>query len=87
MNNFCLVLGGCCVFYLDFDYSCVFAKVTVTVTVRLQNFSPFTIIQTVRSHYSTLVQARRLMLSMCVHLTLIYKINEHCHAWMFLLIS
>ena len=53
---------------------------TVKVTARLQNLSPFTTIQTVRSHNSTLVQARKLILSMYVHLILIYKLYEYRHA-------
>ena len=53
----------------------------VKVTVRLQNFSPFTTIQTVRSHNSTLVQAGRPILSMYVHVIglLIYKTDEYRH--------
>ena len=49
-------------------------RIKVKVTVGVQNFSPFTTIQTVRSYSSTLVQARNLILSMYVHLILIYKI-------------
>ena len=52
----------------------------VNFTVRLRNFSPITTIQTVRSHNSTLVQAGRLILSMYVHLILIYTIYEYCYA-------
>ena len=52
----------------------------VKVTARLRNFSPFTAIQTLRSHNSTLVEARKLILSMYVHLILIYKIYEYRHA-------
>ena len=57
-------------------------RIKVKVTVGLQKFSPFTTIQTVRSHNSTLVQARKLILvlSMYVHLIVIYKIYEYHHA-------
>ena len=55
-------------------------QIKVKVTVGLQKFSPFTTIQTVRSYNSTLVQARKLTLSMHVHLVVIYKIYEYCHA-------
>ena len=50
------------------------------VTVGVQKFSPFTTIQTVRSYSSTLVQARNFILSMYLHLILIYKIYECRHA-------
>ena len=40
----------------------------------------FTTIQTVRSYSSTLVQARNLILSIYLHLILIYKIYECRHA-------
>ena len=49
-------------------------RIKVKVTVGVQKFSPFTTIQTVRSYSSILVQARNLILSMYVHLILIYKI-------------
>ena len=55
-------------------------RTKVKVTVRLQNFSPFTTIQSVRYHNSTLVKAGRLILSMFVHLILIYIIYEYRHA-------
>ena len=48
--------------------------IKVKVTVGLQKFSPFTTIQTVRLYNSTLVQARKLTLSMNVHLTPINKL-------------
>ena len=54
--------------------------IKVKVTVGLQKFSPFTTIQTVRSYYSTLVQDRKRILSMYVHLIVIYKIYEYRHA-------
>ena len=47
---------------------------------RRSKFSPFTTIQTVRSYNSTLVLARNLILSIYLHLILIYKINEYRHA-------
>ena len=49
-------------------------RIKVKFTVGVQKFSPFTTIQTVRSYSSTLVQARNLILSMFVHLILIYKV-------------
>ena len=49
-------------------------RIKVKVTVGLQMFSPFTTIQTVTSCNSTLVQARKLILSMYVYLIVIYKI-------------
>ena len=55
-------------------------RIKVKVTVGVQKFSPFTTIQTVRSYSSTLVQARNLILSIYLHLILIYKINECRHA-------
>ena len=48
-------------------------RIKVKVTVGVQKFSPFTTIQ-------TLVQARNLILSIYLHLILIYKINECRHA-------
>ena len=47
--------------------------IKVKVTVGVQKYSPFTTIQTVRSYSSTLVQARNLILSMYLHLILVYK--------------
>ena len=55
-------------------------QIKVKVTVGLQKFFPFTTIQTVRSYNSTLVQARKLILSKYVHLIVIYKIYEYRHA-------
>ena len=52
----------------------------VKVTVGVQKFLPFTTIQTVRSYCSSLIQARNIILSMYVHLVLIYKIYECRHA-------
>ena len=66
----------------EFDIELHLIKVKVTVGV--QKFSPFTTIQTVRSYSSTLVQARNLILSIYLHLILIYKIYECRHAWMIL---
>ena len=55
-------------------------RIKVKVTVGVQKFSPFTTIQTVRSYNSTLVQATNLILSIYLHLILIYKIYECRHA-------
>ena len=55
-------------------------RIKVKVTVGVQKFSPFTTIQTVRYYSSTLVQARNLILSIYLHLILIYKIYECHHA-------
>ena len=55
-------------------------RIKVKVTVGVQKFSPFTTIQTVMSYSSTLVQGRNLILSIYLHLILIYKINECHHA-------
>ena len=55
-------------------------RMKVKVTVGVQKFSPFTTKQTVRSYSSTLVQARNLILSMYLHLILIYKIYKCRHA-------
>ena len=55
-------------------------RIKVKVTVGVQKFSPFTTIQTVRSYSSTLAQARNLILSMYLHLILVYKIYECRHA-------
>ena len=55
-------------------------RIKVKVTVGVQKFSPFTTVQTVRSYSSTLVQARNLILSIYLHLILIYKIYECRHA-------
>ena len=52
----------------------------IKVKVGVQKFFPFTTIQTVRSYSSTLVQARNLILSMYLHLVLIYKIYKCRHA-------
>ena len=52
----------------------------VKVTAGVQTVFPFTAIQTVRSYNSTLVQARKLILSMYVHLILVYNIYEYHHA-------
>ena len=52
----------------------------VKVTAQLRNFSPFTAVQTVRSHNSTLIQARKFVVSMYVHLIQIYKTYEYRHA-------
>ena len=62
----------------EFDIELRWIKVKVTVGV--QKFSPFTTIQIVRSYISTLVQARKLILSIYLHLILIYKIYKCRHA-------
>ena len=54
--------------------------IKVKVTVGVQTFSPFTTIKTVRSYSSILVQATNLILSMYLHLILIYKIYKCRHA-------
>ena len=55
-------------------------RIKVKVTVGLQKFSPFTTTQIFRNYNSTLVQARKPILSMWVHLIVIYKIFEYHHA-------
>ena len=55
-------------------------QIKVKVTVGVQQFFPFTTIQTVRSYSSIVVQARNLILSMYLHLILIYKIYKCRHA-------
>ena len=55
-------------------------RIKVKVTIGVQKFSTFTTIQTVRSYSSSLVQARNVILSIYLHLILIYKINECRHA-------
>ena len=61
-------------------FDIVHHRIKVKVTVGLQKFSPFTTILTVRSYNSTLVQARKLILSMYVHLIVLYKIYEYRQA-------
>ena len=61
----------------EFDIEHCWIKVKITVGV--QKFSPFTTIQTVRSCNSTLVQDRKLILGVYVHLILIYNIYEYRH--------
>ena len=56
------------------EFDIELCQIKVKVTVGVQKFFPFTTIQTVRSYSSTLVQARNHILSMYVHLILIYKI-------------
>ena len=63
------------------DQACLcIEKFKVMVTAQLSNFSPFTAIHTVRSHNSTLVQARKLILSVYVYLIIIYKFYKYRHA-------
>ena len=65
----------------EFDIELYLIKVKVTVGIqKIQKFSPLTTIQTVRSYSSTLLQARNLILSIYLHLILIYKIYECRHA-------
>ena len=54
-------------------------RIKVKVTINEKNFSPFTTIQTVRSYNSTLVQDRKHISSVYVHLILKYKIYEYRH--------
>ena len=49
-------------------------RIKVKITLDLQRFSQFNTVQTIRSYNLTLVQAMKLILSMYVHLILIYKI-------------
>ena len=58
------------------EFDIELCRIKVKVTVGVKKFSPFTTIQTVRSYSSTLVPARNLILSMYLHLILIYKIYE-----------
>ena len=58
----------------EFDIEHCRIKVKVTVGVQM-----FTTIQTVRSYNSTLVQDRKLILSVYGHLILIYNIYEYRH--------
>ena len=62
------------------EFNIEHCRIKVKVTVGVQKFSPFTTIQTVRSYNSTLVQDRKLILSVYVHTILIYKIYEYRHA-------
>ena len=55
-------------------------RIKVKVTVGVQKFFPFTTIRIVRSYSSTLAQSRNLILSVYLHLILIYKIYECRHA-------
>ena len=43
-------------------------------------FFPFTKMQIVRSYISALAHGRKLLLSICVHLILLYKIYEYPYA-------
>ena len=63
------------------DFDIEHHRIKVKVTVGLQNVSSFA---TMRSYNSTLVQARKLILSRYVHLILLYKIYEYRHASMIL---
>ena len=55
-------------------------RIKVKVTIGIQKFSKFTTMQSVKSYSSSFIQARNLILSMYVHLVLVYKIYECCHA-------
>ena len=61
-------------------FDCGHYRIKVKVTAGIQAVFPFTAMQTVRSYNLTLVQARKLILSIYVHLILIYKIYEYRHA-------
>ena len=52
-------------------------RIKVKVTAGVQMVFPFTAIQIVRPYNSTLVRARKLILSVYLHLILIYNINEY----------
>ena len=52
-------------------------RIKVKITVGLQKFSPFTTIQTAGP--VTLVQARKLIFSLYIHLIVIYNIYEYRH--------
>ena len=62
------------------EFDIEYYQIKVKVNVGLQKLSPFTTIQTVRFYNLTLVQARKLILSLYVHLTVIYKIYVYCPA-------
>ena len=62
------------------EFDIELCRIKVKVTVGFQKFSLFTTIQTVRSNSSNLVRARNLILSMYLHLILIYKMFECRHA-------
>ena len=52
-------------------------RIKAKVTVGLRNFSPFITIQNIRSYNSTLVQARKLILSMYIYLIIIHKMYDY----------
>ena len=62
---------------LEYEFDIEHCQIKVKVTVGVQKFSPFTTTQIVRSYNSTLIQDRKLVLSVNVHLILIYKIYEY----------
>ena len=66
--------------YNSDEFDIELRQIKVKVTVGVQKYFPFTTIQTVRSSSSTLAQARNLILSMYLHLILIYKIYNCRHA-------
>ena len=61
------------------EFNIEHCRIKVKVTIGAQKFFPFTTIQTVRSYNSTLVQDRKPILSVYVHLILKYKIVEYRH--------
>ena len=61
------------------EFDIEYREIKVKVTAGLQKFLSFTTIQIVRSYNSTLLQTSKLILSMYVHLILIYKIYEYPH--------
>ena len=54
-------------------------QIKVKVTVGIE-FSPLQYKQTIRSYNSNLIQARKLILSKCVHLKIIHNSYEYRHA-------
>ena len=66
--------------YSSDEFDTELHQIKIKVTVGVQNFSQFTTIQGVMYCSSTLVQASNLILSIYLHLILIYKIYECRHA-------
>ena len=54
--------------------------IKVKVTVGLQIFFPYSTIKTVTTYTLAVVQARKLIFSMHVHLVKVYTIYEYCYA-------
>ena len=63
----------------EFDIGDYRIMVKVKITAGVQTAFPFTAIQTVRSYNSTLMRARKLILSIYVHPILIHKMYEYRH--------